>query len=245
MKKTIFTLQLALLSSVFTVFGQLRMEGKIGNLFDNIPPMDIVLFLFGMENPVKVGKVDKQGIVTVEFPDSLPASISTNDKMMFAYSLPQALFFTCFELEHFSDSISDVRVYKGGYFSLAHKNKSWAGTIFPVSNLSLIPWLEDRYYQNPVIASFYEAVFCERAINLITSCRETIQYDKTELTVDYNYSLQLKRGFNLIEYKIETLKEVGVSGLPSIPSLVTIKNAGNLSALKWHVKYYYSNFKME
>ncbi len=204
--------------------------------------MEIMLFMFGMDIPIKVGEVNEKGKIAINFPNKLPDSLAQENMKMFATELPYALFFSCFDLNKKNDTANNIVVYKGGHFSLAHKTHPYAGTLFAVSDSSLIPWLEDRYYQNPVIASFYEVIYCEGEIDLKTSCRETIQYEQTDITVDYNYSLRLKKGFNLIEYKIETIKETGIKDLPPIPSLVTIKNTTDIFAVKWYAKYFYSQF---
>ncbi len=242
MNKIIIILQLVFVTAPFTVYGQQKFDGKIANHSGDKPPMDIVLFMFGMDHTLKVGHVDKAGNISIEFPDQLPNTIKQETKNMFSTQLPHALFFSCYELNSIADSIANTTVYKGGYFSLAHENQPWAGTLFTVADSGLIPWLEDRYYKTPTITSFYEIIYCDKAINLKTSCKETIQYEANEITAHYNYDLELTKGFNIIEYKIEALKESGIEDIPPIPSLVNIKNTKDTTAIQWHAKYYYSDY---
>lgn len=243
MKTFLISVHLILLFPAFTVIGQQRISGKIENAGLDKPAMDIVLFMFGMDHPVKVGEADSLGNISVSFPDELPVSIPSDTKSMFGTQLRDALYFSCFDIANVPDTIKNITMYKGGYFALAHKNRPWAGTLFSVSDKELIPWLEDRYYKNPVTSSFFEVIYSEQAINLTTTCKDNVLYaEGNEIMVEYRYALQLKKGFNLVEYKIEALKQSGSPDIPSIPEIVTITTAKNTDTIQWYAKYFYSQF---
>ena len=238
--KTLFLfLQLFFFISSFTASGQQSFTGKIENATPDKPAMDIVLFMFGLDNPVKVGTVDEKGNISIDFPEVLPDTIAPETKEIFATQLPYALFFSCPDITGVAEG---TVVYKGGYFSLSHQNRPWAATLFPVSDIGIIPWLEDRYYQSPIMASFYEVIYCEQNIDLTTLCKESISYTENTIDMEYQYTLRLKKGFNLIEYKIEAIQETGIPDTSPIPSVVTITNADDMDATLWHAKYYYSQF---
>lgn len=240
MNKIIIILQLVFVTAPFTVYGQQKFDGKIANHSGDKPPMDIVLFMFGMDDPVKVGEADESGNISILFPDKLPDSIPTETKNMFATELRHAFFFSCFDLTDISEEIKDVTVYKGGYFALAHKKQPWAGTLFTVSNTNLIPWLEDRYYKEPVTASFFEVIYSEQAFDLMTTCKDNVLYaEGNEIEVEYRFALQMKKGFNFVEYKIEALKQSSLADIPSIPAMVTITTAKNTDTIQWYAKYFY------
>ena len=238
--KTLFLfLQLFFFISSFTASGQQSFTGKIENATPDKPAMDIVLFMFGLDNPVKVGTVDEKGNISIDFPEVLPDTIAPETKEIFSTQLPYALFFSCPDITSVAEG---TVVYKGGYFSLSHQNRPWAATLFPVSDIGIIPWLEDRYYQSPIMASFYEVIYCEQNIDLTTLCKESISYTENTIDMEYQYTLRLKKGFNLIEYKIEAIQETGIPDTSPIPSVVTITNADDMDATLWHAKYYYSQF---
>ena len=92
------------------------------------------------------------------------------------------------------------------------------------------------------MASFYEVIYCEQNIALTTLCKESISYTENTIDMEYQYTLRLKKGFNLIEYKIEAIQETGIPDTSPIPSVVTITNADDMDATLWHAKYYYSQF---
>lgn len=125
-------LQLIIPFCTITCFGQSSFAGKIKNAASGKPSMDIVLFMFGMENPVKVGETDKAGNITISFPKELPASISAKTRESFAMGLPEAFYFSCDGSNDFSKEIRNITAYKGGFFSLSHTGQLWEGTIFPV-----------------------------------------------------------------------------------------------------------------
>lgn len=234
-----FILFLHFLLSSYTLIGQQSITGKIENPASDKPSMDIVLFMFGMEHPVKVGETDNDGNLSISFPRELPASITSETKELFATQLPYALHFPCGNRSDFPESINNIIVYKGGYFSLSHSEQLWEGTLFPALNEELISWWQDPHYVNPVTSSFFEVIYCEQDVGLSTTCNNNLLYEEKEVVAEYKYDLKLKKGFNLIEYKIEATQDSGSSDIPAIPSIVTIVNAGDTNSIQWYAKYYY------
>lgn len=227
-----------------TVFAQQTISGKIEDFPPKTPPMTIILFMFGVDYPVKIGESDNMGNISISFPTELPDSISAETRSMFAAQFQDAFFLPCYDMKNLSDTIKNAVVFKGGYVCLSHKTNPWVGTLFPVSDSRLIPWIEDRYQQNAAIASFFEIIYCTSNITLNTTCKDSILYaEGNMIDVEYRYALQLKKGFNLIEYKIEALKHIGLPEATTIPSLITIENANGSSVIKWYAKYFYSQFK--
>lgn len=238
---SLFNIIFVLVFCVSTVFAQQAFIGKIENPIPEKPNMDIVLFMFGMDNPVKVGEVDEKGNLLIRFPDELPNSLSADTKEMFASSIPNAFYFSCGNPIDYPEKVREATVYKGGFFSLSHKDQPWEGTLFPVTDKELISWWEDRYYKNPVISSFFEVLYSEQEIDLNMMCKDKvlIHAEGNEIDVEYHYALQLRRGFNIIEYKIEAIQESGLPDIPSIPVIVAITNTKDTDVIQWYAKYYY------
>lgn len=139
----------------------------------------------------------------------------------------------------FSKEIRNITAYKGGFFSLSHTGQLWEGTIFPVLKEEMVAWWQDPLNVNPVASSFFEVIYIGQDADLTTTCSNNLIYAEKEITVTYKYELKLKKGFNLIGYKIDSVQKSGLPDFPAIPSHVTITNAGDTSAILWHAKYYY------
>jgi hypothetical protein len=231
--------QLLLSVYFFSVYSQQPITGIIENMPSDKPPMNIVLFMFGMDDPVKVGEVDQFGNIKIDFPEQLPNDISTEIKDQFTSELIHTFHFSCMDRDIFNPDTKAITAFKGGYFSLSHSEELWEGTLFPVSDTALVEWLEDPHYQNPVISSFWEVIYSTQEINLDVTCLENVWLGEKEVAVQYHYDMQLKEGFNMIEYHIEAIMVSDISDVPSVPSVVKVTNNTDFESIKWVSKYYY------
>lgn len=237
--KFVATMALFATAPIFIAFGQQQITGKVESTSYNKAPMDIVLFMFGMDDPVKVGNVDNNGNISLSFPSELPGNIPSDIKEMFLVSLTDAFHFSCLDRSIFSDDVLQATAYRGGYLSLSTVDEPWVGGLLPVSDTLLTEWLEDPHYNSPIISSFYEVVYSNQDINFTTICKADISHAEKQVPVEYHYSLQLKQGFNVIEYKIESIFSNVSEEYPSVPSVVTITNLGDSGEIKWVGKYFY------
>ena len=62
--------------------------------------------------------------------------------------------------------------------------------------------------------------------------------DNAEAIITYNYNLNLKAGFNFIEYKIESIYKTDPNIMASFPDKVSITNVEEVPNCKWIAKYF-------
>ena len=72
------------------------------------------------------------------------------------------------------------------------------------------------------------------------SCDTGRMLDEGEARITYNYNLNLKAGFNFIEYKIESIYKTDPNVMASFPNKVTITNVDGIPNCKWIGKYFYN-----
>jgi hypothetical protein len=210
-----------------------EITGKVENHKNS--EMDITIMAFGMDNPIIVGKVDKKAnfSVNVEMA-TVPESQTSDDNMMPLYF---SFHFKCMDSDKFG-SYEETPAKREDYLRLVAENM-WAGTVFVVSDPALIPWLEDDGYNNAVLGSFYEVIYLKEDITLDFICESQIYADEnTTADVTYVFNIELKKGFNWIQYDIEEVYETNPDIRASFPSKVTIRNMEDTAKMKWIGKYY-------
>ncbi len=133
---------------------------------------------------------------------------------------------------------SDEPSARVDYIRLFIKDQ-WTGTAFLVSDENLIPWLEDKYYNDAIPGSFYEVVYVGKDMLANTTCMsERYVSDELTVNVEYNYELSLKKGFNWIEYVIEEVSVTNSEEIAEFPVKVKIQNPSDPSKIRWIGKYY-------
>lgn len=210
-----------------------EITGKVEN--HEKAEMDIAIMAFGMDNPIIVGKVDKKAnfSVNVEMV-TVSESLGSDDNMMPLYF---SFYFKCMDSNKFG-LYKEKPAKREDYLRLVFKNQ-WAGTLFLVSDPALIPWLEDEGYNNAVVGSFYEVLYLKEDLTLDFTCENQVYADEnTTAEVDYVFDIELKKGFNWIQYDIEEVYETNPDIRASFPSKVRIRNMEDTAKMKWIGKYY-------
>ena len=175
--------------------------------------MDLVLFSFGMDNPLTIGTISDSGELNFKFPKDLN-SISDETKANFMSDTAFTLFSKCDNSYDILSEDKNGKAVNAGYISLSSKDNPYAGLIFLVADEALIPWLEDTYSNNAVTGSYFELVYIESDFNYQGECTSTVSNtEKDTIETSYTYDLQLKAGFNFIEYKIESVLEHAVPSM--------------------------------
>lgn len=237
MKTVIIFLQILLLLFAFPLFGQINLTGKIQNLSTDQPAKDIFIFIFGADNPVKIGEISESGNISITFPQKDPASFDPGIKELSAKELSSwTKHIFCDNPDHFPDSLKDiiVYVYEAGTIRIEDGERSWETRLYPVTDEWLADWLYNSTAQNPVPASYFEVLYLDQDVDLNTTCTFTSSFN--DLVSEFNYNLQLKKGVNLIEYKIEELHEID-DEITSAPTKVSIVNAKVTDNIQWLIKY--------
>tara|TARA_R110002050_G_scaffold196426_2_gene331349 strand:- start:53711 stop:54433 length:723 start_codon:yes stop_codon:yes gene_type:complete len=200
MKKTLLFLMLLSISGI-----RAQTQPRVEN-----PPlkaMDLVLFSFGMENPITIGTISVSGELDFKFPEDL--NIITDEmKANFMSDTAFTLFSKCNNSYDILTESENIKAVNAGYISLSSKDNPYSGLLFMVSNKNIVPWLEDTYSNNAVIGSYFELVYMESDFKYQGECTSTVSNTEND-TIEtlYSYDLELKAGFNFIEYKIESVQK--------------------------------------
>jgi len=209
--------------------------------------MDLVLFSFGMDNPITIGTISDSGELDFKFPENLNF-ITDEMKSNFMSDTAFTLFSKCDNSYDLLSEEENIKAASGGYISLSTKENPYAGLIFMVTDEALVPWLEDTYSNNAVTGSYFELVYLESDFNYQGDCNSSVTNTETDtIETNYTYDLQLKAGFNFIEYKIESVLEHAVPSMYEEgvfdnimkPSTITVSSTQSVPpTTKWMGKYF-------
>lgn len=230
--KSAFTLFCTLI--YFFANGQ-EIKGNIKN--HESSEMDLVLMLFGMDNPIPIGTVQKNGQFTVNLENVSLENISVENKSMYIGDLYFNFFFSCGDYNAFGENYNKQAV-RQDFIRMTSKGE-WSGSVFLVSDENLRPWLEDPGYNNAVKGSFYEVIYLEDDANVKMECTNEVYItDEDKVETTYKFDLDLKKGFNWVQYTIEEVQDTDPNIRASFPSKVTISNLKDPSKMLWVGKYH-------
>jgi hypothetical protein len=199
--------------------------------------MDLVLMLFGMDYPVSIGKVDKKGQFTANLENLSLDQIPEENISMSMGPLYWNFHFNCNNSDAFGENAENLAARQD--FVRLTKNGDWAGTVFLVSDEGLRPWIEDSGYNNAIKGSFYEVMYVGEDLNLNMTCNSSVYAaDNEEVETEYSFDIELKKGFNWVEYTIHEVFETDPNIRASFPSKVTISNLKDPSKMLWVGTYY-------
>ncbi|TXE09065.1 hypothetical protein ES711_03780 [Gelidibacter salicanalis] len=211
--------------------------------------MDLVLFSFGMDQPISIGTISNTGELHFNFPKDynfLTDEVTANYMNDAAYTL----FSKC---DNFYDMLSEdenIKSAVGGYISLSSKDNPYEGLLFMVTDENMVPWLESDGAIDAILGSYFELVYVESEFNYQGDCSATVTYtDDDPLVTTYSYNLHLNPGFNFIEYKIESVEEQNIPSMYEENKIDKIKKPTKIAVsssqssapnAKWIGKYFYN-----
>ncbi|TPV35934.1 hypothetical protein FJ651_03170 [Paucihalobacter ruber] len=214
-------------------------SSKLDNFQKDLPEMDFIIMPFDMDNRVSIGKLKDDGTLEVNIPEfssiQLPSNVVHDDLLNFEYIVK----FRCGNSSDLKVSES-LKGFRGGYFALWREGKrsGWAGSVFAVSNKELIPWLEDDAYMQPVLGSYYEIIYVTEDAEIKTTCENTWEIADFKIDMEYQVDLNLKKGYNLIEYEILDIFETNSNEITNKPNKIKIKSPTDFSGIIWTAKYF-------
>lgn len=211
------------------------LSGEITNY--NHSAMEIVIFPFGVDYPVKIGKVDKDGQVNINLDTVDISKIPAKIKNSFWARVTETFFTECDDPASLNIS-NKIKALDCGAIFLWKDNQTQAA-IFLTSDEKLKPWLEDRYYKEPVKGSFYELLFLDQELSLNTGCTVTYNLGGSDEIMQNNFQINFKKGFNLVQYTIEEIFKTDPEETTSVPSKVLISNLQKEVPIKWLVNFFY------
>jgi hypothetical protein len=211
--------------------------------------MDVVLFTFGMMDVITIGAMSASGELSINFPKDI-SFISEAAKENSWSDTAFTLFSKCTNSYDILSEEENGKAVSGGYISLATKEQPYMGLLFMVSDENLIPWIEDSYSNNALVGSYFELVYLESDFRYQGDCNSSVSNTEVD-TVEtlYTYDLDLKAGFNFIEYAIESVKEhkipsmyeEGAFDTIAKPSTVLVSSSQTTPPnTKWIGKYFYN-----
>lgn len=214
-------------------------SSKLDNHQKGLPEMDFIIMPFDISYRVSLGTLKTDGTLEVKIPEftdiQLPSNMTPDNMTKFENLIK-------FHCGNASDlkARESLRGFKGGYFALWSKTKrnGWAGSVFAVSNKDLVPWLEDDAYMQPVLGSYYELIYVTEEAEIKTTCENTWEIADFTIDMEYQFDLNLKKGYNLIEYEILDIFETNSNDITNKPSKIIVKTPVDFSKIIWTAKYF-------
>lgn len=198
--------------------------------------LDITLTPFGMENPIKVGFVEKSGsgFVNTDIDFSLLAKAKPND---YSIIISELLSFCDDADEIFGQEQNIYALELSPYFLM--NNNEVAGFISIVSDTAVANWVNDPEYGKTALGAWYEPVYISENYTYKGTCTYVINPDSSDAETVYDVDINLLSGLNFLEYKIESIYEGEDEALSSNPKkvIVTAHQAVPSNA-KWIAHYY-------
>lgn len=233
-------IHLFILFSIISVsFGFSQTQPKLEDYPLGSLEVNVVIFPFGMDNPIKIGTVSKSGLINFELPKELP-EISKEMEENFMSSLSYTIFDVCDNGREMIADKENGASFEAGLLSLSTNDNPYAGIIYVVSDEALMPWINDPGYEEPVFGSYYELIYLASAFQYEGECVQTrsSMSDDPDMEIAYSFKLNLKAGFNFIEYKIENIHKTDPDVMASFPDKVSIISVEGIPDCKWIGKYF-------
>ena len=199
----------------------------------------VVVFFFGMDHPTKIGTISNSGIINFKLPKELP-KISKELEESFMSELSYTLFSVCDNGQEMISEQENGPSFEAGALSLSTNNNPYAGVIYAVSDKGLMPWVEDPINEEPVLGSYFELIYVAKDFVFSGVCNETQSSmgDDPNMDIAYSFNLNLKSGFNFIEYRIESIHKTDPNVMASFPDKVSVTSVNGIPDCKWVGKYF-------
>lgn len=204
-------------------FGKLDVELKV------IP--------FNIESSIKIGSISKAGVIDFNLSNALQ-KLSEESKASFMSDVDYTLFDVCHNSSDIPSNITTIASFDTGAISLWTKDNRYVGVVFAVSDEKMIPWIEDSAYMEPVLGSYFELIYVASAFKYTGECTQTQEMEDGDAEIIFNYNLDLKAGFNFIEYKIESIYKTNPKVRASIPNKILVTSVEGIPNCKWVGKYF-------
>lgn len=230
--KTILTL--VLLVSLISAQAQ-KFNGKIEG--HNKGEMDIVLTMFGFDKLVKIGTLSSSGDFQIDLSANPAENLSKEDSEMFISHLSYGFQYGCANPDDFPEG--EPKIASDAGLIALWANNEWSGTLFPVSDAKLQPWMEDNGYNDAVQASFYKVLLVTKDVEIKKKCGNFDYYNDKDIDVGIEYDIKLKQGLNLVQYQFESIYKTDPSVRAAFPTKVKMTNAGENPTIVWIAKYFW------
>lgn len=94
--------------------------------------------------------------------------------------------------------------------------------------------------RRPVLGSYFELIYVNSIFHYEGECVQTrsSMSDDPDMEITYSFNLNLKAGFNFIEYKIENIHETDPEMMASFPDVISVTSVEGIPNCKWIGKYF-------
>ena len=211
-----------------------------GPVIENFPlkALDVVVFPYGMEYPIKIGTVSDDGKITFLL-SAETNLVQAEVRETFNSGIVDLLLSKCDNYLDLLDNASKAKGAKGDQIALWTHDNRYAGVLFPVTSEEMVPWREDPHYMEPVLGSYYEMIYSESSFEIQTECTTTVNLSSGDVPLVYRFDLKIEPGFNFIEYKIESIFKTDPNETASMPNLVQVKSIKKqIPEVQWVAKYF-------
>jgi hypothetical protein len=231
MKTTITLLFILLLTNAY---GQ-KFSGKVAN--HEKGDMDVVLTLFGLDEPVKIGSLNASGILQIDFSSNPAENLSEEEAGFFIDRLVYGFEYVCGNPDDFPEG--EPKIARSAGFIALWSNDQWSGTLFPVTDEKLRLWMEDNGYNDAVEASFYKVLLVTEDVELQKKCNNFDFYDDKDVEVSIEYDIRLKKGLNFVEYQLQSVFKTNPEIRAAFPDKIKITNTAENPPIIWMANYFW------
>ena len=226
---------LCVISILVCNFVQAQNHSKIENYPFGSLDVDVMVLPFGMEYPIKIGHMSKSGDIKFDIPKELP-QLSKEMEDNFMNDVAYTLFDVCDTTMVFGNE--NIKSVETGALSLWTTDKRYVGVIFTVSDEKLLPWIEDPGYNAPILGSYFELIYVAASFKYKGECTQTRMLDDGDAEIRFSYNIDLKPGFNFIEYKIDRIYKTDPNVMAAFPDKISVSNVEDIPNCKWIGKYF-------
>lgn len=207
---------------------------------DNYPfgslDVNITMMPEGLRKPIEIGAISTSGELLFDFPKQLP-EIPKEFASSESSTLWNTLFFQCDNGEDIITAQDNIFSFESSMLGLWTTDDRFVGVVFAVSDENLVPWVEDTVNMEPILGSFYELIYVAESFKYKGDCVSTDIFTDEPSQTTFAYNLNLKAGFNFIEYNILSIQKTD-SQTASYPDKVTLTTVDGIPNCKWIARYF-------
>ncbi len=218
MKMYLF-IALILMTMSAKIQGQAKM--KIENY--SLGEKEVVIFPFGMDQKITVGKIDDAGNLTMDWSKFDISAVKNTDMHLGDYSA--AFDYYCDENVIEKGIEGGAKTVKSGYIYLWNETR-WVGILIPASSVEVKDRILDEGGKHAVVGSYLNWIYASEETQYYATCKEKkFFYGGTQVETAKIFKLDLKKGWNTILFQIDKVVSVkDAADTPVITQISTIES---------------------
>jgi hypothetical protein len=198
-------------------------------------PLTIYAHLVGVAQGVTLGNLDKTGKARVDLEMDF-SKIPVTAKKDYWITIAELFGFCDDSQEFFSNEKELVALELDPLF--LYDDEKFAGAIILVSNPATFKWQIGGEDEDAVLGSYFGLVYLRRDFAFKGSCLETYSLEDGNLETSHEIDVDLREGFNCIEYKVESVHAASEEMAASPNKVVITSHAEIPGHAAWMAFYY-------